>query len=104
MITLYIFGPAFGLPDPSPFVTKIEVLLKMTGLAYRTDITGVEIVLFHLGDLLEKILEQQIEVLSRHQIPTPLATAPPFTPRMRLSTSPLFFSKRSKSAFVPLPE
>src|SRR5262249_38265848 len=25
-------------------------------------------------------------------------------PRMRLSTSPLFFSRRSKSAFVPLPE
>src|SRR5215471_15534629 len=25
-------------------------------------------------------------------------------PRMRLSTSALFFSKRSKSAFVPLPE
>jgi hypothetical protein len=28
MITLYAFGPAFGLPDPSPFVTKAEVLLK----------------------------------------------------------------------------
>ena len=28
-ITLYGFGPAFGLPDPSPFVTKVEVLLKM---------------------------------------------------------------------------
>src|SRR5215831_13452453 len=40
MITLYTFGPAFGLPDPSPFVTKVEVLLKMTGLAYRTDTTG----------------------------------------------------------------
>ena len=24
MITLYNFGPAFGLPDPSPFVTKVE--------------------------------------------------------------------------------
>jgi glutathione S-transferase len=40
MITLYTFGPAFGLPDPSPFVTKVEMLLKMTGLAYRTDTTG----------------------------------------------------------------
>ena len=40
MITLYTFGPAFGLPDPSPFVTKVEVLLKMAGLAYRTDPTG----------------------------------------------------------------
>src|SRR5215471_11575809 len=40
MITLYTFGPAFGLPDPSPFVTKAEVLLKMAGLAYQTDLTG----------------------------------------------------------------
>ena len=37
MITLYTFGPAFGLPDPSPFVMKAEVLLKMAGLPYRTD-------------------------------------------------------------------
>lgn len=35
MITLYGFGPAFGLPDPSPFVTKAEVLLKMAGLPYE---------------------------------------------------------------------
>jgi glutathione S-transferase len=40
MITLYTFGPGFDLPDPSPFVTKAEVLLKMAGLAYRTDTTG----------------------------------------------------------------
>jgi Glutathione S-transferase N-terminal domain len=40
MITLYAFGPGFGMPDPSPFVTKAEVLLKMAGLAYRTDTTG----------------------------------------------------------------
>lgn len=36
MITLYVAGPNFGLPDPSPFVTKAEVLLKMSGLPYRT--------------------------------------------------------------------
>lgn len=35
MITLHTFGPAFGLPDPSPFVTKAEVLLKMAGLPYQ---------------------------------------------------------------------
>lgn len=35
MITLHGFGPAFGLPDPSPFVTKAEVLLKMAGLPYE---------------------------------------------------------------------
>ena len=40
MITLYSFGPAFGLPDPSPFVTKAEVLLKMSQLPFRTDTSG----------------------------------------------------------------
>lgn len=40
MITLYNFGPAFGLPDPSPFVMKTETLLKMAKLPYRTDSTG----------------------------------------------------------------
>src|SRR5262245_34806888 len=40
MITLYVFGPRFGLPDPSPFVTKAELLLKMAGLPYRTDANG----------------------------------------------------------------
>ena len=35
MITLYTFGPAFGLPDPSPFVLKAEMLLKLSGLSYR---------------------------------------------------------------------
>src|SRR5215217_7711116 len=41
MITLYTFGPAFDLPDPSPFVTKAEVLLKMAGLSYRIDTGGL---------------------------------------------------------------
>jgi glutathione S-transferase len=40
MITLYSFGPAFGLPDSSPFVTKVELLLKMANLLYRTDNAG----------------------------------------------------------------
>jgi glutathione S-transferase len=40
MITLYSFGPGFGLPDPSPFVTKAEVLLKMSAQPYRTDTGG----------------------------------------------------------------
>ena len=35
MITLFGFGPLFGLPDPSPFVMKTEVQLKMSGLPYR---------------------------------------------------------------------
>ncbi len=40
MITLFTFGPGFGLPDPSPFVMKVETLLKMAKLPYRTDTTG----------------------------------------------------------------
>ncbi len=40
MITLYAFGPNFGLPDPSPFVTKAEVLLKMANLPYEIDLKG----------------------------------------------------------------
>ena len=34
MLTFYGFGPAFGLPDPSPFVMKSEVQLKMAGVSY----------------------------------------------------------------------
>ncbi len=40
MITLYGFGPYFGLPDASPYVMKTEVQLRMAGLAYRKDFTG----------------------------------------------------------------
>ena len=40
MITLYAFGPGFGLPDPSPFVMKVETLLKMSGLPYQVDRNG----------------------------------------------------------------
>ena len=36
MITLFVAGPNFGLPDPSPFVSKAEVLLKMSGVPYGT--------------------------------------------------------------------
>jgi glutathione S-transferase len=39
-ITLFGFGPAFDLPEASPYVTKTEVHLKMAGLAYRKDGTG----------------------------------------------------------------
>lgn len=34
MITLYGFGPFFGLPEASPFVTKTEVQLRMMKLPY----------------------------------------------------------------------
>jgi glutathione S-transferase len=37
MITLYSFGPMFGLPDASPFVTKAEMLLKLSGLPFAKD-------------------------------------------------------------------
>ena len=37
MIILYGFGPGFGLPEISPFVTKTEVQLKMAALPYRKE-------------------------------------------------------------------
>ena len=40
MITLLKFRPAFGLPDPSPFCTKVELLLKLAGQPYRKDERG----------------------------------------------------------------
>lgn len=40
MITLYTFGPQFGLPDPSPFVMKAQVLLAMSDLPFTTDSNG----------------------------------------------------------------
>jgi glutathione S-transferase len=40
MITLYTFGPAFGTPDPSPFVMKADMLLKLAGLPYETSTRG----------------------------------------------------------------
>ena len=40
MITLYTFGPYFGLPDASPFVTKAMLLLKFSGLPYEENRHG----------------------------------------------------------------
>ena len=40
MITLVQFAPAFGLPNPSPFCVKAEVLLKQSGLDYQTEIVA----------------------------------------------------------------
>jgi glutathione S-transferase len=37
MIVLSAFGPLWGLPDPSPFVGKTEVQLKMAGLPYQKE-------------------------------------------------------------------
>ena len=35
MITLHTTGPMFGLPHPSPFVIKADILLKMSGVEYN---------------------------------------------------------------------
>jgi glutathione S-transferase len=40
LITLFTFGPFFGLPDASPFVTKAMLLLKIAGLDYKEDRNG----------------------------------------------------------------
>jgi glutathione S-transferase len=40
LITLYTFGPLFGLPDPSPFVMKGEMLLKLAKLEYQANSRG----------------------------------------------------------------
>jgi glutathione S-transferase len=40
MITVYSFGPFFGLPDASPFVLKAMTLLKIAGLRYAEDHGG----------------------------------------------------------------
>lgn len=42
MITLYAFGPLFGLPDPSPFVLKTHVQLMMSGLPFAVAPGGRE--------------------------------------------------------------
>ncbi|MDC3960084.1 glutathione S-transferase family protein [Polyangium jinanense] len=38
MLTVYKFGPAFGLPDLGPFVIKLETWLRMAGLPYRSEL------------------------------------------------------------------
>lgn len=40
MITLFTFGPYFGLPDASPFVIKAMMLLKFASLEYSEDRGG----------------------------------------------------------------
>jgi glutathione S-transferase len=39
VIALQTLGSFFGLPDPSPFVTKMDVLLKMSGVPF-TSVVG----------------------------------------------------------------
>jgi len=41
MIHVHKFGPAFGLPDASPFVIKVETYLRMTGQSYETVVADV---------------------------------------------------------------
>ena len=40
IITLFTFGPYFGLPDGSPFVTKAMLLLKFAGLPFEENQHG----------------------------------------------------------------
>jgi glutathione S-transferase len=41
-IILYGGGPAFGLPEVSPYVTKTEVQLQLAGLDYRKELSRPE--------------------------------------------------------------
>ena len=36
MLVVHKFGPAWGLPDISPFVVKLETYLRMAGIPYET--------------------------------------------------------------------
>ena len=36
MLTVYKFGPAWGTPDISPFVVKLETYLRLAGIPYDT--------------------------------------------------------------------
>ncbi len=40
MIKLYNFGSAFGLPDPSPFVMKVDVWMRMSAIPFEP-VSGV---------------------------------------------------------------
>ncbi len=42
MIRLYGFGSASGLPDFSPFVLKTMLLLRLAGLDYVVDHSGLQ--------------------------------------------------------------
>ena len=35
MVTLFSFGPNLGMPDPSPFVLKVDAYLRMTGIEFK---------------------------------------------------------------------
>jgi glutathione S-transferase len=37
MLTVYAIGPAFGLPDTSPYVLKLETWLRMARVPYRSE-------------------------------------------------------------------
>jgi glutathione S-transferase len=41
MIKVHKYGPAFGLPDASPFVVKVETYLRLTNQKYETVIADV---------------------------------------------------------------
>ena len=40
MVEFYTFGPAWGLPDASPFVIKLELWMKMAGIEYQSVVDG----------------------------------------------------------------
>lgn len=53
MTTLYGFGPAFGLPSPSPYVMKTEIQLQMLGVEYESAFADLDSVPKHKAPYVE---------------------------------------------------
>ncbi|GLR72116.1 glutathione S-transferase family protein [Agaribacter marinus] len=65
MITLYGFGPAFRLIDPSPFVVKVHFLLQLSGLPYKVK-NGVDGLRKAPKGKLPYIEDKEIQIADSH--------------------------------------
>lgn len=65
MIKLFGFGPAFGVPDPSSFVMKVDCYLRMAAIDYELDLSGANLQKAPKGKL--PYIEQDGSVLADSQ-------------------------------------
>jgi glutathione S-transferase len=66
MIKVYKFGTAFGMPDASPFVVKVETYLRLTGQKYETatgDVRGAPRKQLPYVDIDGKIIPDSSEII-----------------------------------------